>query len=176
MRYPQVIEHPGHDGIHHLFDRLRAHVERRVGREDGRAGLDEELEVLDVDQVERRLAGDEDELLTFLQHNISGALQHVFAVAMRDPSERAHAARDDDHGIGSIGAAGERSVHALQIVRADANRKLQAVGKLLGDHHRGVLAEHDMHLVLSSVQIIEEPLGVKRAASPGDGNEYSQAR
>ena len=49
--HPEVIEHARHDGVHDLFDALRSGVERRVGREDGCAGLDEEFEVLHVDEV-----------------------------------------------------------------------------------------------------------------------------
>jgi hypothetical protein len=61
-----VVEDPGHDSINDLFDGPGAGIERGVGREDGRAGLDEKLEVLHVDQVERRFPGDEDELFAFL--------------------------------------------------------------------------------------------------------------
>jgi hypothetical protein len=56
-------------------------------------------------------------------------------------------------------------------VRTDAGREPQAVGKLLGDHGRGVLAEHHVNLMLAGVKIVEEALGVKGAAGSGDGDK-----
>ena len=174
VRNPKMIEDAGDDGVHHLLDILRAGVERRIGRENRRAGLEKQLEVLDVDQVERGFAGNQDELPPFLQGDVGRAEQHVFAIAMGDPAQRAHAARDDDHGVGSIGAAGEWGVHALEIVRDRAGRQPQAAGQFLRDDCRGILTEYDVDLVLAGIEVVEQPLGIKRAAGSGDGDKYSQ--
>ncbi len=37
-----------------------------------------------------------------------------------------------------------------------------------------VMAQDDMNVVLARVQIIEQPLRVKRAGGPGDGNQDFQ--
>ena len=114
--------------------------------------------------------------LRLLQHDVGGAQEDVLAVAVGDPAQGAHAARDDDHRVGSIGAAGEGGVHALEIVRDGPGRQAQAAGQFLGDHRRGVVAEHDMYLMLAGIEVIEQALGVKRAAGSGDGDKYSQGR
>ena len=129
-----------------------------------------------MDQAQRRLARDQEELLLFLQHDVGGPQQDIVAVAVRDPAERAHAARDDDHRVRSIGAARKWGVHALQIVRDRAGRQAQAAGKFLGDHRRRVAAEHDVKLVLAGIEIVEQALSVKGAAGSGDGDKYSQVR
>ena len=56
--YPEMVEDPGHYGIHDLLNTLRTGVERRVGRQDRCTRLEEELEVPYVDQVEGSLARD----------------------------------------------------------------------------------------------------------------------
>ena len=170
----QMIEDAGDDGVHYLFDALGAVVERRVGGENRCASLDEELEVLNVDQVERCLARDEDELLAFLQHDVGGAQENVVAGAVRNPAQGAHAARDDDHRVGGVGAAGEGGVHTLEIVRDGPGREAQATRKFLGDDRRGVTAKHDVNLVLARIKVIEQALGVERPAGSGDGDKYSQ--
>ena len=107
----------------------------------------------------------------FLQHHVGGTEQHVLAVSMGDAAHRAHRAGDDDHGVGRIRAAGKWRVHAFEVVRLDPDGQAQAVGQFLGDDLLGVVAHHDMDFVLARVEIIEQPLRVKRAAGSGDGNE-----
>jgi prepilin-type N-terminal cleavage/methylation domain-containing protein len=151
-----------------------AGVEGRVGRENRRASLDEEFKVLHVDQVERCLTRNQNELLVFLQHDVGGAQEKVVAVAVGDPAQSAHAAREDDHRIRGVGAAGERGVHALEIMRDGPGWQVQAAGQFLGDHRRSVTAEHNVKLVLPGVEVVEQALGVERTAGSGDGDKYSQ--
>ena len=174
VRDAEVVQHAGHHGVHDLLHGLRAGVEGGIGRQDRRAGQQQQFEVLDVDQVQRRFAGHQDELLLLLQHHIGGAQQDVLAVAVGDAAQRAHGAGNHDHRVGRVRAAGERRVHALQVVRCHARWKPQAAGQFLGDHCWRVVAEHHVDLVLGGIQVVEQTLGVKRAAGSGDGDEYFQ--
>ena len=47
----------------------------------------------------------------------------------------------------------------------------QAAGQFLGDDLLRVIALHDVDFVRARVEIVEQPLRVKRAAGSGDGNE-----
>ena len=174
VRDTQVIKHAGYDRIDDLLDILGASIERRVGRKDRRARLNEELEVFDVNQIEGCFAGDKDELLAFFQNDVGSAEQHVFAVAVGDSAERPHAARDDHHGVGSAGSAGKRGVHALEVVGSHTRRPAQAAGKFFGYNRRSVMAEHDVDLVLGRIEIVEQTLGIQRTAGSGDSDKYSQ--
>ena len=81
-------------------------------------------------------------------------------------------AGNDHHRIRRVRAAGKRRVHAFDVVRLDAGRQAQAAGQFPGDDLRRVMAEHNVDFVRVRVEVVEQPLGVKRAAGPGDGNEY----
>ncbi|GDY19509.1 hypothetical protein LBMAG56_08540 [Verrucomicrobiota bacterium] len=39
----------------------------------------------------------------------------------------------------------------------------------------GVIAQHDVNFVVGGVEVVEQTLGVKRAAGTGDGDQDSQA-
>ena len=127
-----------------------------------------------MDQADRRLAWNEDQLLPFFQHDVGGAEQGVVAGAVRDPPERAHAARDDDHDIQRIGAAGEAHVHAGAAVALHAFGHAQSSGEFLGDDGFGVFAQDHMDLVFPGIKVVQEALGVERAAGSGDGDKDSQ--
>jgi len=169
-----MIQHPRHHRIHHLFHALWAGVKGRVGRQNGRARLNQQLKVLHMDEIERRLARDENQPPAFLQHDVGGAQEHIVAVTVRNPSQRAHAARDNDHRVGGIGAAGKGRVHALEVVRDGARGQAQPPGQFLGNHRWRVAAQDNIDLVLAGIQVVEQPLGVERAAGSGNGDKYSQ--
>ena len=59
--------------------------------------------------AERRLAHHEHEFASFFQNHVGGAVNQVVAEAVRDGSERAHAARCDDHSERDKRAARDRS-------------------------------------------------------------------
>ena len=90
---------------------------------------------------------------------------------MCDTAKRAHAAGYDNHCIWRVGTAGERSIHALEIVHRRARWKLEAAGEFFGNDGLGIIAEHDMDLMLSGSEAIQEALGIKRAAGSSDGDE-----
>ena len=52
----------------------------------------------------------------------------------------------------------------------------QTAGQFLGDDLLRVVAQHDVDFVGARVEVVEQPLGVKRAAGSGDGNENFHAR
>jgi hypothetical protein len=62
----------------------------------------------------------------------------------------------------------------LKLCSLRARRKFQAVGQFHGDDLLRVIAQHDMDFVFARIQIIEQPLRVKRAGGSGDGNENFQ--
>ena len=69
------------------------------------------------------------------------------------------------HGImtiasGALEPLAKGALMPLQIVRLGAGWQAQAARKFLGDHRRGVAAEHNVDLVLAGVEIVEQPLGV----------------
>ena len=114
--------------------------------------------------------------LLFLQHHVGGAQQNVLAVTVRDAAHRAHRAGDDDHGIRRIRAAGERRVHAFDVVRLDPGGQAQAAGQFLGNDLLRVIAHHDVQFVPARVEIVEQTLRVKRATGSGDGNQDFHSR
>ncbi len=97
-----MIEDTGDDGVDDLFDGGRARVKGRIGWNERCASQQEQLEVLYVDEADRGFARDKDQFFALLEHDIRGAEKHIFAIAMGNPSKRAHAAWDDDHGIASV--------------------------------------------------------------------------
>ena len=171
MRDAEVVQHPAHDGVHHLLDRGRAMVEGRIGRQNDRTRQQEQFIIPHVNQVQRRLARDQDQLSLLLQRHVGRAQQHILAESVGDPPQRAHGAGDDDHGVHRIGTAGEGSVHAAQSVRLRAFRQPQAAGQFLGQDDLGIAAQHEVDFVLTRIQMVQQPLGIKRAAGAGDGNE-----
>ena len=113
-----------------------------------------------MDETERRFPRDQDEFLLFLQNDIGGAQQNVLAVTMCDPSHRPHGAGNDHHGVGRIGAARKRRVHALERVGFDACGQPQSAGQFLGNDGMGVIAHNHMHFIGLYVYVIQQPLGV----------------
>jgi len=59
-------------------------------------------------------------------------------------------------------------------VGSHAVGQAQAAGQFHGDDLRRVMAHHDVDFMRARIQIIEQPLRVKRAAGSGDGNEDFQ--
>src|SRR5258706_2425772 len=123
-----MMEHGSYYRVHDLLDCGRARVERWVCRNESRSSQQEQLEVLYMDQAYRRFPRNEDELLALFEHDISRAQQKVIAVPVGDPAERAHAAWNNHHGVASVRPAGERGVHALDVVGLHAGGKLQSAG------------------------------------------------
>ena len=93
---------------------------------------------------------------------------------MRDSSQSTHGAGNDHHRIRRVGAAGEGSVHALEIVRRGAFGQTQPPLQLLGNDRLSVIAQHHMNLMPAGIEIIEQSLSVKQTAGAGDGNDYFQ--
>ena len=137
---------------------------------------DQEFEVPHVDQRERGLAGDEDQLPPFLEHDIGATEHRIGAQAVGDPAERAHAAGDDHHRIERVRAAGEGDVHAFESVLHRSRGQAQSARQLLLQDGMRVVAEDDVHLVCAGVEVVEQPLRVKRPARTRDGDDDSQAR
>jgi len=56
-------------------------------------------------------------------------------------------------------------------MRGHARRQFQPVGQFHRDDLLRVIAQHDMDFMLARIQIIEQPLRVKRAGGSGDGDK-----
>lgn len=91
---------------------------------------------------------------------------------MRDPSHCSHAARHNHHRVERIRTACKRNIHALRRVSYDTLTQLQSLRQFLRNHRLRVLAEDDMHFMLSA-QIIQQPLRIQGAARAGDSNNNS---
>jgi hypothetical protein len=78
-----------------VVDGLRVVVEGGHGRQDGRAGQGDGLHVADVDEVQGRLPGDQDELPAFFEAHVGGAGDEVAAVARGDRRQGLHRAGHD---------------------------------------------------------------------------------
>jgi hypothetical protein len=50
----------------------------------------------------------------------------------------------------------------------------QALRQFQADDLLGVLAQHDVDVVVARIQVVEQPLRVNRAGGSGDGDEYFQ--
>jgi hypothetical protein len=169
-----VVQNPGDYGIHDLFDGLRSSVKRRIRGQDRRACLYQKFIILDVDEIERCFARNEDELAFLLQNNIRCPQQDVFTVSVGDAAQRAHCAGDDHHHVGRIGTAGKRCIHAPDVVHFYAVGEAQTVRQFLADDLLRIVAEHDMDFVQAGVEVVEQALRVEGAAGSGDGNENFQ--
>jgi hypothetical protein len=176
MRHPEVIEDSCYHGVNDLLDGLGAGVKGGVGRQNGGSREHEQLEIFHVNEVERRLARDENKLLFLLQYDVGGAKQNVLAKAMSYPAKGAHAAWDNNHGIGGIRAAGKRGVHTLEIVGGDAFGQPQAIRQFLDDDGLSIIAQNRMDLMRGAIKIVQQTLSVKQTAGAGNGNEYSQGQ
>jgi hypothetical protein len=171
-----MIQHAGHNCIDDFNNRFRIRIKNWIGWKNYRARRDEQLEIFYMNQTQRRFARDENQFFLFLQNHVGGAKQNIFAETVRNPTERSHGAGNHDHRIRRIRAAGERRVHAFERVHFRACRKFQSIGQFLRDDLMRVIAHHDMDLVLLRVEIIKQPLCVKRTAGSGDGDENFQSR
>ena len=176
LRHAKVIQDPGHHRVHDLLDRARPRVEGRIGRNERRAGQQQQLEIPDMHQAHRRFARHEDEPPALLQHHIRRPQQDILAQPVGNPSQRAHRAGNDHHRVERIRAAGERHIHALQAVRLHPRRQTEAGGQFLAENDLRVIALHDVNLVRLRIEIVEQPLRIERPAGTRDGHEYSHAR
>ena len=75
--------------------------------EDGRAGVGGPVHVADVDFVERGFADAEHQRALLFEANVGGTLDEMAGVAVGDAGQGSDAARQDDHSVGGIGAAGD---------------------------------------------------------------------
>ena len=102
-----VGEDPVDELAGHLGGALGEVVEGGDDGEDGGAGVGGELHVAQVDAVERRFADAEDEGAALLEADVGGSLDEVGCEAVGDGGEGSHGAREDDHGVGGVAAAGD---------------------------------------------------------------------
>src|SRR5262245_22293792 len=60
-------------------------------------------------------------------------------------------------------------------MRLDAGREAQTTWQFLANDLLSVVAEHHMDFMRSRVEVIKQPLRVKRTAGPGDGDKDFQS-
>src|SRR5215469_5092160 len=82
-------------------------IEGGYERKDGGSGVGGAVEVADVNLVERGFANAEHQRTLLLETNVGGSLDKVAGVTAGDAGKGAHAAGDDDHGVGGVGTAGD---------------------------------------------------------------------
>ncbi len=175
VRDTDVIEHARHNGVYDFNNRFGIRVENGIGRKNRRSGEEQQFHVLDVNQTQRRFTRNENQFLLLFQRHISSAEQNILAVTVRNASHRSHRAGDHDHHVGGIRAAGERSIHAFDAVRFHAVTEFQSIGQFRGDDLLRVVADDDVDFVCAGVEVVEQALGIERAAGSGDGNKNFQA-
>lgn len=90
-----------------IIDRLRLMIKRRNGGHNDGTGLLNSQHVFQVDAAERRIAHAENESAIFFQHNVRGARDQIVTDAGGDRSQRAHRARNDQHGVDGATAGGD---------------------------------------------------------------------
>src|SRR5688572_20915986 len=93
----ELIDHSHRYVIDHVVEILWIVVESRHRRKNHHAHARQFQHVLQMYFIERRLTYDQNELSLFLQDHVSSTVNQVVAKAMRDCSQRAHAARRDHH-------------------------------------------------------------------------------
>jgi hypothetical protein len=76
--------------VDRLLERADAGVEGRNGRKHDRARLGRRDHVAQVHEAQRRLAHDQDQPSSLLEHDVAGASDEVVATAMRDSGQRRH--------------------------------------------------------------------------------------
>ena len=90
-----------------LFEGGWAEIERGDQRKDDGAGIGSSIHVADVNFVQRRLTDAEHQGALLFETNVRGAFDEMRSDSVRDASQRADAARNDDHSVGWIRAAGD---------------------------------------------------------------------
>src|SRR5207253_5424908 len=101
-----VSENAAGELMRHLVERGGTEVERGNERKDGRSGFGGAVHIANVDFVQGRLAHAENQRTFFFEADIGGTLNQVRRDAVGNAGEGAHAARDNDHGVGGIRTAG----------------------------------------------------------------------
>ena len=167
-----MVENSGHHRVHHLLDCLWPSIEGRICREDRSAGQKEQFEIFHMHQAQGRFTGDQDKLFTLLEHHIRRPEQHVIANPVRDPSQGAHAARDNHHGIKRIGATGKRDIHAVQpvLLAPVGDSGLEAVPPKGLRGHNGS-GPHELRA--RAIQVVQQALGIPGTARPRNGHQNS---
>jgi hypothetical protein len=163
-----MIEHAGDDCVGNFFDGLGLRIESGIGRHDGSAGEEEKFHVFYLNEVQRSFAREEDEFLFFFKHDIGGAEEDIFAIAVSDAAEGAHTARNYNHSVARIRATGEGRVHAFDAVAVNAIGDFEALGKFLGDDGVGVVADEKIYFMPARIEIFEKALGIDNSAGTGD--------
>jgi len=92
--------------VGHLVESRRTEIVCGNEWKDSRASVGSTVHVADMDFVERRLANAKNQRALLFEANVGGALDQVRRDAVGDTSQSSDAARQNDHGIGGIRAAG----------------------------------------------------------------------
>src|SRR5438477_9675141 len=92
-----MIADPLHDEVDELTDLLRFLVEAGRRRKDDGTRLRRRGHVAEMDERERRLTRDEDELASLFERHVRGPLDQRSAGAVRNRGECAHGTRAYDH-------------------------------------------------------------------------------
>ena len=164
-----------------VVDGLGVIVEGGDEGEDGGSGLGGRGHVADVDEVEGGLADAQDEGAALFEADIGGALDEVLGEAMGNAGEGAHGARENDHAVAGVRAAGDGSADVFV-------GELGDLGGALAEQlfHKGVAAvdgglfrqdaegagrddEVDVGDAGVGVEGAEHFAGEEDAAGPGDG-------
>jgi hypothetical protein len=168
----ELIENPRNHRIGKLIQGLRAAVEVGAGWKDDGTGLQERADIPGVDETPRRFAGDEDEPAALLEKDIRGAKNGGIGDAGSDPTQGAHAARNDGHGVEAGGTAHERDIHGLVAVLMDSRGDSQ-ISEFLSHDLPAVGAQDEVDFVLPRIDLHQQTLEVDSSTCAGARDDES---
>jgi len=101
-------------------------IKGRDQGKDGRAGIGGPVHVTDVDFVEGRFTHTKYKRTFLFQRDVGGSFDQLCRDSVGNAGQSAHAARNDDHGLGGIGAARHVSADVGVRLKFDLLRGLTA--------------------------------------------------
>ena len=107
VRHSELVENASDDEIDEVRERLRTVIEAGHRRQEDRASLRGAMHVFDLQDRQRRLARDENQLAAFLQMHVGRPLNQVLARCMGNARKRAPRAGTNDHAAGQERPAGD---------------------------------------------------------------------
>ena len=119
-----MSENTGGELAREVVESLRLVVERRDERVDGGSGVGTAVHVSNMNLVKRSFANAKHKGTSLLKADIGRALDQVAGDAVGNPGQSSDAARNDDHGVAGIGAAGNVGADIVVGLHVDLARSV----------------------------------------------------
>lgn len=144
------------------------------GHDDGPGG-GKAAHIVQMNEIQGRFPGDDDERAAFLEGHVGGPVQEVDARAAGNGGKAAHGAGADDHAVVPPGTAGRSGG---QIVRG--MDRMGAAGEI-GGRKTGFFPQHDgrargndeMQFHIGPLQALEQTARKRHAACSADADDQS---